>query len=64
MDAIWAAIEVSKKAALYHRFHSALEDIPRMDRLVTLYCVNAVDVSKTKDLRYHMRRSTLMGSIK
>ena len=64
MEAIWATNEASKEAVLYHKFLNALKDIPSMDRSLTLYCVNMVDILNTKDSRYHMRRSTLMGSIK
>ena len=64
METIWAAIEATKEAISYLKFLSTFEDILGIDRLVTLYCVNTVDIMNTKDSRRHKRRSTMMGSIK
>ena len=58
-----AAIEVSKEMGWNRKFLSALEDIPGMDRPITLYCANKVDISNTKDSRHRMRISTLIVSI-
>ena len=59
-----AAIKASKEAVWLRKFLSTLEVVPGINRSVTLYFDNMVDISNTKDSRYHTRRSTLMGSIK
>ena len=59
-----ATIEASRDAIWFYKFLSALKDISCIDRPITLYCDNTMDISNTKYSRHHMRTSILIGSIK
>ena len=47
--------EASKEVFWLHKFLSALEVIPGMNRLIKLYFDNTPTIINTKDLRHHKR---------